>query len=154
MEKWIKGFEGIYAVTDDADIISYRSGSPTRLNPSEGGCGCLQFTLWDGVKKHTATVHRVVAEAFIPHDEHHTVVKFIDGDKMNPVASNLKWVKPSKKPVIQCDLNGRVIAIFESVASAEEITGVSNTSIRACYKGRSKTGGGYIWKLVDEAESD
>lgn len=153
MEKWIKGFEGIYAVTEEAEIISYRSGVATKLNPSEGSCGFLQFTLWDGTNKRTATVHRIVAEAFIPHDEHHTVVKFIDGNKLNPVASNLKWVKSSKKPVMQCDLDGNVIAIFESIASAESITGVLNTGIRACCKGRCKTGGGYIWKLVDEAES-
>lgn len=153
MEKWIKGFEGIYAVTEEGHIISYRSGAPTKLNPSEGSCGCLQFTLWNGAKKRTVTVHRIVAEAFIPHDEHHTVVKFIDGDKLNPAAHNLKWVKPNKKPVMQCDLNGNVIAIFESIASAESITGVSNTSIRACCKGRGRTGGGYIWKLVDQSET-
>lgn len=39
-------------------------------------------------------LHRLLAQAFIPHGEEETTVTFIDGNTMNVSINNLKWVKP------------------------------------------------------------
>ena len=149
MEKWIKGFEGIYSVTTDGEILSYRrSSDPVPLSPCKHENGFMQVGIWDGRRKINVFVHRIVAEAFVPHDEYHTIVRHKDGDKCNNSASNLTWIK-SRKPVAQYDLNGNLLAVFTSLMSAKEITGVSTTQIRCCCTGKTSTAHGYVWKFID-----
>ena len=46
----------------------------------------------DEYKYHTATVHRLVATAFIPNPENKPCIDHIDTNKENNCASNLRWV--------------------------------------------------------------
>ena len=52
-----------------------------------------------------------------------------------------------KMPVMQIDKNtGEIINTFESVALAHRITGVAESQIARCIKGKFETAGGYKWK--------
>ena len=51
-----------------------------------------------------------------------------------------------KKPVLQFSKNGEFIAEYPSAREAERTTGISNSSICQCCKGKRKSCGGYIWK--------
>lgn len=51
-----------------------------------------------------------------------------------------------KKKVVQYDLEGKQIAIFESVADAFRCTGISKTCISRCCRGERKQSSGYMWK--------
>jgi hypothetical protein len=51
-----------------------------------------------------------------------------------------------RKPVIQMDLNGRILAKFKSVAEASRKTGVSKTCISRCCRGERNISSDYIWK--------
>lgn len=51
-----------------------------------------------------------------------------------------------RKVVIQMDLEGNILAEYNSVAEASRITGVSNTCISRCCRGERKQSSGYLWR--------
>lgn len=50
-----------------------------------------------------------------------------------------------KKQVIQYDLNGNQIEVYESVAAASASTGLSKTCIARCCRGERQQSGGFLW---------
>ena len=59
-----------------------------------------------------------------------------------------KCVKPdvwNMTPVIQCDMNGNLVAKYKSVQEASRITGVRRSTISGVITGTYKTAGGFIW---------
>lgn len=54
------------------------------------------------------------------------------------------------KRVLQFDLNDNMIAEFDSLKEASEITKVCVSSISSNIHGKRKTAGGYIWKMPDD----
>ena len=109
-------------------------------------------------------VHRLVAEAFIPRVPGKAFVNHKDENRANNKADNLEWctVKeninygtgPAKrraarcKPVRQFDLSGKAVAVFPSAVEAAAKTGICNSGICGCIKGRRKSAGGYVWKYA------
>lgn len=60
------------------------------LKPYENMNGYYQVSLYDQDKK-SKTIHRLVAEAFIPNPENKETVNHIDGNKLNNCVINLEW---------------------------------------------------------------
>lgn len=58
-------------------------------------------------------------------------------------------VNPNRKAVYQLDLDGNIIAEYESMTDADKATGVSFKKISLCCKGLQKTCGGFKWKLKE-----
>lgn len=54
------------------------------------------------------------------------------------------------RPVIACDTEGKVVAMFNSLKQADSETGTDYRNIQACCKGKRKTSGGYVWRYADE----
>lgn len=55
----------------------------------------------------------------------------------------------NRKEVIQYDMNMNHISEFENIRQANIKTGVNDSRIRGCCKGKYKSAGGYIWKYKD-----
>jgi group I intron endonuclease len=65
--------------------------------------------------------------------------------------------KPSLKgrmiyKVVQCNLHGRIIKIWDTVKQASVANNISEQSIRRCLRGDNYTTGGFIWVKRDEFE--
>lgn len=60
-----------------------------------------------------------------------------------------KAAEASKRKVVQIDLNGNEIAVFNSHREASELTGTCRSSITRCCTGDRKTAGGYKWKYLE-----
>ena len=92
-EQWktIKGFPD-YSVSNLGRV----KGCYGLLQPSLNSHGYPQLTLYRNKKKFNKTVHRLIAEAFLPNPEQKPFLNHKDGDKANFQLSNLEWVTPSE----------------------------------------------------------
>lgn len=77
----------IYYVTNYGDVISFRKSKPRVMKPWHSNYGHLYVQI-DG---HKYTIHRLVAEAFIPNPNNFPVVRHLDDDPANNWAGNLAW---------------------------------------------------------------
>lgn len=91
--KPIVGFDG-YLVTEDGRVFSNKSNR--FLSPSLNENGYLYVSLWQENKQHSFTVHRLVAQAYIPNPDDKPYVNHIDADRTNAHVSNLEWVTGSE----------------------------------------------------------
>ena len=57
--------------------------------------------------------------------------------------------KKEMKTVIQMDLDGNVIAEYDSMHRAEKATGVARNCIKACAIGKQRSSKGFMWKYKD-----
>jgi group I intron endonuclease len=61
----------------------------------------------------------------------------------------MKSKKKLSRPILQLDESGNIVNEFESATIASIVTGIGRSSIKENLNGRSKTGGGFIWKFKD-----
>lgn len=105
--KPVKGYEGLYEVSDLGNIKSLRkrvdSGKCHRTYPERilkahpDPKGYMKVVLSDREhNSHICKVHRLVAEAFISNPDNLPQVNHIDGNKTNNALSNLEWCDQSK----------------------------------------------------------
>lgn len=168
METWkdIKGYEGKYQVSDCGNVKSLAREHPLNkcndnkiLKPSERR-GYLTVMLWNDGVGAWRSVHRLVAEAFIPNHEGKQQVNHIDGDKHNNNLSNLEWSTPKENVRHSFDVLGRKAhsrkvlcvetgEVFESLQEVTRKTGIDYRHISCCCKGRRGRTGGYHWRYAD-----
>ena len=97
--KWIKGYEGLYKVSNFGRVMSTRSGKEKILRGGTNGTGYRMVILCkNGIQKNH-TVHILVAQAFLPPcpGNHGTSVSdwqidHINEDKSDNRVSNLQWL--------------------------------------------------------------
>ncbi|HFO0796421.1 TPA: NUMOD4 motif-containing HNH endonuclease [Enterobacter roggenkampii] len=100
---YIPGYEGKYSVTREGRVYShsrpYSAGRILKgrfLTPSPNTKGYLRVTLLsDGIQK-TFSVHRLVAQLFIPNPNGKNEVNHINGDKTDNHVDNLEWCSASE----------------------------------------------------------
>ena len=151
----IKDYEGLYAITINGKVWSYKSNK--FLKPADNnGKGYMIICLVKNGKKKTHYIHRLVAEAFIPNPDNLPQVNHKDENKQNNCVSNLEWcdakyninygtrIERISKPVYCIELD----RTFKSQVEAARELGLDNRYISACCKGKRKTAGGYRWKYA------
>ena len=91
--KELNGFPD-YFVTEDGKVYSNKSGELRELKQyidSQGKYKNVFLMDMNGQRK-VKTVHRLVAETFIPNSDNLPQVNHIDENKLNNHADNLEWV--------------------------------------------------------------
>ena len=169
-EVWkdIEGYEGLYQVSNlgrvkslDRTIAHKRFGQCKRkgviLKQVE-----RRGYLWVDLtgKNKAVSVHRLVAEAFIPKLKGKNQVNHIDENRSNNRVDNLEWVTPyenmhhsdlqdrlprNRKAIRAYDKTGKLVFVFNSATEAER-DGFSRMGIVNNLRGRAKSSGGYFWK--------
>lgn len=153
-----ENLNGLY-VSDNGDILNYETNLFYKLSINNG----YKTFHYQG---HNFAVNRLVASAFIPTNDYSLVVDHIDGDKLNNNKNNLQWLTQKEniakvnvetshaRKVIQKDLDGKVIKIFDTITIAAKEIGCDRALInRSCHNDSNKkktTAKGFIFDYVDE----
>ena len=79
-------------------------------------------------------------------------------DEETPKVKKPKKVKVEKpkriiRKVEQCDKEGELIKVWESVKVASEATGIKKANIRSVIEGNTKTAGGFVWRYAKADET-
>lgn len=178
-ENWkdIKGYEGLYQVSDRGRIKSLNynhTGKEKLLTPVEV-CSYMKVCLTKGKTQKQPSVHRLVAEAFIPNPDNLPEVNHKDEDKTNNQVENLEWCTSKynvnygtaisrrtektrngklSKPIAQFtfDLPCELIKVWPSINEIHRQLGYDKKSIINCCKGKEhyNTAYGYQWAYWEE----
>lgn len=103
IEIWrnIIGYEGTYLISNFGNIKSLprKNTKGKVLNPSKNNRGYLRVTLSVEGKTRYDSVHRLVAETFIPNPKKLPEVNHLDGNKLNNNVENLEWVTKGQNQI-------------------------------------------------------
>jgi hypothetical protein len=95
METWkILDRIPFYEVSDHGKVRSIRNKK--LLKPSGTKQGYQLVSLWDGKKRHTSYVHRLVAELYAEEVNLGLVINHLDKDVRHNSITNLEWVTPTE----------------------------------------------------------
>lgn len=152
-----------YSISDKGEV---RKDSKNYILSQSNQQGYKFVTLLISGKQKRMRVHRLVALTFLNNPENKPYVNHIDGNKANNKVENLEWVTPSeniqhavqmgvmgnhrKKSVVQYNLNGELLAIFESATEAERKTGTSQSKITMCCRDQRKSANDYQWRYYED----
>lgn len=121
---------------------------------------------WVNIKTKQYLLHRLVAKIFIENPDNKKIINHKDGNKSNNNIQNLEWVSQSEnvkhayknnlidKRIIQYDLLGNKLNVFNSATEASQILNLSNTSISSCCSGYRNTTyvGNYIFRYYNDKD--
>lgn len=122
--KKIDGFEA-YAVSNIGNVKSLRSGRVLKHDISNiniDGFGYQRVTLSKNGKTTRLSVHRLVADNFVPNPDNKPHVNHIDNDPSNNKDCNLEWCTHSEN-MIHCVKTGRstnLLAGLKGAAAKQE----------------------------------
>ena len=163
--KDIKGYEGLYQVSNFGRVKNLRRDKVLKL--SERG-GYLRVALTINYNSKWFSVHRLVAQCFLPNVNNLPQVNHKDGVKTNNNISNLEWCTNKENSrhawrnnlcnntfrknrlILQKDDKGKVLKVWERFSEIEEKLKITKKNICSCCHGKRKRAGGYMWEFKKE----
>ena len=171
-EKWlpVKGFEGLYEVSNKGRIYSfprkYTKGGYSIGNETKSGH--LHFTL-SSRKEHknvVVPVHKLVYETFVGQIPKGYVIHHKNRNPKDNRVENLELMDGTShkrlhysKPVLQLTKDGKLVAEYKSLTEASNTTGINIWDIsNVCnhkvektqgYIYYRNTAGGFVWKFKE-----
>ena len=180
MEHWkdIKGFEGLYQVSDFGRVksLNYNHTNESRiLKTRKQKNGYLLAHLNKKGKTYFFLVHRLVAEAFIPNPLNLPQINHKNEVKDDNQVENLEWMSPKEninygtcikrrsdktkngklsKQVLQYTKNGEFVKEWVSLSEIKRKLGYNKSAISKVCRGntRLKSYKGYIWRYKEKGE--
>ena len=152
----IEGFPN-YLVTSHGRVLSLKDNHGNdrvkELKPQKFRIGYMYVNLYKNGKMNSKTVHRLVAQAFIPNPENKTEVNHIDEDKTNNQVSNLEWMsaKENRNHGTRNERAGKAISKTNGDGRRK---GINNPRARAVVGFKINGCGIKYYKYIRECEKD
>ena len=155
----IEGYTHLIACSDgrvlnkkNRNAVGSSDGRYLRVNKSKGS----------KTEPNSSSVHRLIAETFIPNPENKKVVNHIDGNTLNNAVTNLEWVTQSenmqhairtglindetnkiktdklKVPVYQLELDGSIIKKWDGLCNASSNLSINDSAMSAACRSYKK----------------
>ena len=184
-EEWrnVVGWEGYYMVSSYGRVASFgryvkyysytKWLDPCLKQQRMWKNGYFSVTLKKNGKKICASVHRLVAIAFIPNPNNYPCIDHINDNQIDNRASNLQWCThkmnnskehhriteslskkgkrlPSiQKPIVQLSTSGKLVRVYPSMTDAD-INGFQHSVIHRVIHNKLKTHRGFIWMYLSD----
>lgn len=179
MEIWkdIDGYIGLYQVSNLGRVKSLNYNKTNKeqiLKPNPNTFGYPSVVLWKNRKYKAYSVHRLVAQAFIPNPHNKPFIDHINTIRTDNRVDNLRWctyrensnnpiskekkrgelnpmygkygkLNHRSKPIIQLTLNNDFIKMWDSLRDIERELGFNSGNISQCCNGKRNTANGYKW---------
>ena len=163
-EAWkdVSGYEGLYQVSNQGRVKSFKQEKERILKPVRDTCGYLRVILCKNGKRKMCSIHRLVALTFIPNKDNFTEVNHKDEIKTNNNIENLEWcdkkynnnygtriqraVEKISKPVFQYTKDGKFVREWKSTMDVKRNLGYYRGIISECCLGKRKSAYGFLWK--------
>lgn len=164
MEIWrdIQGYEGLYQVSNEGRVRSLRFNRERIFGNGVNSRGYVTCVLRKNGEKIEYTMHRLVAQAFIPNPNNYNAVHHINHNRSDNRVENLEWMNRGEhqamhnreretKRVNQIDpMTKEIISTYLSISDAARQTGFDPSVIGKCCRGVSyKTYKGYEWEFTN-----
>lgn len=172
IEIWkdVIGYEDCYQISNYGRVKSlynYKRNGTNILKPKIKN-NYYQIGLRKNGTRKWYSIHRLVAQAFIPNPNNLPQVNHKDENKLNNNINNLEWctasynntygtrmekvINKTGKPVIQFDLQGNFIKEYQSISQAAREMHISAGNIHSCCtnKPNYKKVKGFVWKFKSE----
>ena len=141
-EEWraIKGYEGLYEVSNTGRVRTIKKGSPYVLKMYDK-FGYKDVMLWKNNKMKNKRVHRLVAEAFIPNPNLYPIINHKDENPLNNSVWNLEWCTAKYnstygraqdwkfKPIKMINTINKDVKLYKSIAEASKDLNIPTTTI-------------------------
>ncbi len=186
-EEWrdVVGWEGYYMVSSYGRVASFGRNvkyysytkwlDPCLKQQRMWKNGYFSVTLKKNGKKICASVHRLVAIAFIPNPNNYPCIDHINDNQIDNRASNLQWCThkmnnskehhriteslskkgkrlPSiQKPIVQLSTSGKLVRVYPSMTDAD-LDGFQHSAIHRVIHNKLKTHRGFIWMYLSDYE--
>lgn len=159
--KPIPNYEGLYSITEDGQIYSFKSSRFLKNSHSEKCPYPIVWLFKDKVGK-CWYVHRLVAITYIPNPDNLPCVNHKDENPGNPHVTNLEWCTSQYNNMYNGLIEKRVSHIKKSIycveldKTYESLTEAANDfscriePISAACKDSNKTACGYHWQYAKD----
>lgn len=169
--KDIKGYEGLYQVSNLGNVRSFHKGSWNLLSNVINKRGYKQYLLHKDGKRKNMRGNRLVAEAFIPNPNNYPIVNHKDENPSNDCVNNLEWCSAKyninygsainrrsknnikNRKIHMFEVDGTFIKEFYNISEASKFIGGTHTCILRCCKGNVYCYKGYIWRYAEEVDT-
>lgn len=174
----VDGLEGLYEVSNKGRIRSLdrietqkngvkRPRKGRIIIPALKKTGYLSIGFSIHCRVIYTSVHRVVAEAFIPNPHNYPCINHKDGNRQNNFVENLEWCtyqynntynnRPQRaanavkrRAVGKYTKDGTLLAIYRCASAAARENNLSSGNLGVTLRGGQKTCGGFIWKYIGD----
>ena len=166
--KDIKGFEGLYQVSNFGRVKSFpRKGTQTTkeriIKFTKSNKNYLVANLKNNNIQQSFSIHRLVAQAFIPNPDNLPQVNHIDGNKQNNNVNNLEWCTNKQnrchascnhllytRHINQFDLEGNFIKEWNSITEASKFYNIKYNSLWSACNNKKGVYNGFIWRYANK----